>query len=203
MSDAKSEPKPTTPEGATPVSTVPVQSMEEIIASISRIMAEDARPSGPARPPSPEPATGILELTEAINADGSVRRLATGSSASVDAERSAGSAATSPAKRVEQDRVGSAGALAATLADGRHERILSAATSEVAAAAFARLGAVPRERRSGADLPIGAGARTLEDMVRDSLRPLLQAWLDEHLPGIVERLVSAAIARVIAEASLR
>jgi uncharacterized protein len=52
-------------------------------------------------------------------------------------------------------------------------------------------------------LPIGAGARTLEDLVRDSLRPLLQAWLDEHLPGIVERLVREAIARVVAEASLR
>jgi cell pole-organizing protein PopZ len=28
------------------------------------------------------------------------------------------------------------------------------------------------------------------------LRPMLKAWLDDHLPAIVERLVSAEIERV-------
>jgi cell pole-organizing protein PopZ len=33
-------------------------------------------------------------------------------------------------------------------------------------------------------------------MVRDMLRPLLKAWLDENLPGVVERLVGAEIERL-------
>jgi hypothetical protein len=39
-------------------------------------------------------------------------------------------------------------------------------------------------------------ARTLEDLVREMLRPLLKSWLDDNLPGIVERLVRAEIERV-------
>jgi uncharacterized protein len=182
---------------------MPVQSMEEIIASISRIMAEDARPPEPVRPPSAEPASGVLELTEAVNPDGSVRRLAPASGLSVGGERRAEPAPVSPPKPVEQDRPAPPSPPAAGSSEGRHQRILSAASSEAASAAFARLGAMPRERRSGADLPISAGTRTLEDLVRDSLRPLLQSWLDEHLPGIVERLVREAIERVVAEAGLR
>lgn len=38
--------------------------------------------------------------------------------------------------------------------------------------------------------------RTLEDLVRDMLRPMLKAWLDANLPDIVERLVRAEIERV-------
>jgi cell pole-organizing protein PopZ len=40
-------------------------------------------------------------------------------------------------------------------------------------------------------------------MVRNMLRPMLQTWLDEHLPGIVERLVREEIARVVGDAGLR
>jgi hypothetical protein len=39
-------------------------------------------------------------------------------------------------------------------------------------------------------------ARTLEDLVREMLRPMLKSWLDENLPGMVERLVRAEIERV-------
>ena len=39
-------------------------------------------------------------------------------------------------------------------------------------------------------------ARTLEDLVREMLRPLLKSWLDDNLPSIVERLVKAEIERV-------
>jgi hypothetical protein len=87
--------------------------------------------------------------------------------------------------------------------ESARERILSTATSGAAAAAFAQLGALPRERRKEAELPLGGADRTLEDVVRDMLRPLLQTWLDEHLPGIVERLVRDEIARVVGEAGLR
>jgi cell pole-organizing protein PopZ len=39
-------------------------------------------------------------------------------------------------------------------------------------------------------------ARTLEDLVREMLRPLLKSWLDDNLPGMVERIVRAEIERV-------
>ena len=36
----------------------------------------------------------------------------------------------------------------------------------------------------------------LEDLVREMLRPMLKAWLDDNLPGMVERMVRAEIERV-------
>jgi cell pole-organizing protein PopZ len=39
-------------------------------------------------------------------------------------------------------------------------------------------------------------ARTLEDLVKEMLRPMLKNWLDDNLPGLVERLVRAEIERV-------
>jgi cell pole-organizing protein PopZ len=39
-------------------------------------------------------------------------------------------------------------------------------------------------------------AKTLEDLVKEMLRPLLKNWLDDNLPGLVERLVRAEIERV-------
>jgi cell pole-organizing protein PopZ len=39
-------------------------------------------------------------------------------------------------------------------------------------------------------------ARTLEDLVREMLRPLLKSWLDDNLPSMVERIVKAEIERV-------
>src|SRR4029079_9457580 len=37
---------------------------------------------------------------------------------------------------------------------------------------------------------------SLEDVVRQTLRPMLKSWLDENLPGVVERMVRAEIERV-------
>lgn len=39
-------------------------------------------------------------------------------------------------------------------------------------------------------------AKTLEDLVKEMLRPMLKAWLDDNLPILVERLVRAEIERV-------
>jgi cell pole-organizing protein PopZ len=40
------------------------------------------------------------------------------------------------------------------------------------------------------------GNRTIEDLLRDMLRPMLKTWLDDNLPQLVERLVRAEIERV-------
>jgi hypothetical protein len=179
-------------------------SMEEIIASISRIITDEKTSVEPIRP-APGEESEILELTEVVDEDGSVRCVVpeagssemrpTGSSAGADpaaanATARSGPGALPPEAEIER------------LEPGR-ERILSAATSGAAAAAFAQLGALPRERRREGELPLGGVDRTLEDIVRDMLRPLLQTWLDENLPGIVERLVREEIASVVGEAGLR
>jgi cell pole-organizing protein PopZ len=39
-------------------------------------------------------------------------------------------------------------------------------------------------------------ARTLEDLVKEMLRPMLKSWLDDNLPSVVERIVKAEIERV-------
>jgi uncharacterized protein len=41
-----------------------------------------------------------------------------------------------------------------------------------------------------------ANSRTLEDLVREMLKPMLKAWLDDNLPNMVERMVRAEIERV-------
>jgi cell pole-organizing protein PopZ len=38
--------------------------------------------------------------------------------------------------------------------------------------------------------------RTLEDLVKEMLKPMLKTWLDDNLPPMVERLVRAEIERV-------
>lgn len=43
---------------------------------------------------------------------------------------------------------------------------------------------------------LSAKAKTLDDLVKEMLRPMLKSWLDENLPVIVERLVRAEIERV-------
>ena len=43
---------------------------------------------------------------------------------------------------------------------------------------------------------IGQNARTLEDLVKEMLRPMLKSWLDDNLPSLVERIVRAEIERV-------
>jgi uncharacterized protein len=39
-------------------------------------------------------------------------------------------------------------------------------------------------------------SRTLEDLLREMLQPVLKAWLDDNLPGMVERLVRVEIEQI-------
>jgi cell pole-organizing protein PopZ len=180
-------------------------SMEEIIASISRIITDEKMSVEPVRP-DPGEKSEILELTEVVDEDGSVRRVAP-ETASSERRPAGPAAAGDPTAANATARSGPGPLHPEAEVEPRLElsrdRILSSATSGAAAAAFAQLGALPRERRREGELPLGGVDRTLEDIVRDMLRPLLQTWLDENLPGIVERLVREEIARVVGEAGLR
>lgn len=66
------------------------------------------------------------------------------------------------------------------------ERLISPATDATVGQAFNLL----------AHTVLTNNARTLEDIVQDMLRPMLKSWLDENLPVVVERLVRAEIERV-------
>jgi cell pole-organizing protein PopZ len=71
-------------------------------------------------------------------------------------------------------------------------------TPEVEAAAAGSVSALLRTLVQERDsLPVYRGGPTIEDLVRDEIRPLLKAWLDTHLPPLVERLVRIEIERVV------
>jgi hypothetical protein len=55
------------------------------------------------------------------------------------------------------------------------------------------LRAVAQERNAS----VSRAGPTIEDVVREEIRPLLKDWLDQHLPPLVERLVRAEIERVV------
>jgi len=66
-----------------------------------------------------------------------------------------------------------------------------------AAAAAASLGALSRAVAHERSTQVTRGGPSIEDVVREEVRPLLKAWLDEHLPAMVERLVRTEIERVM------
>lgn len=66
------------------------------------------------------------------------------------------------------------------------QTLLSASTSASVDSAFHSL----------AQAVMVQNGRTLEDIVCDMMRPMLKSWLDDNLPGLVERLVRAEIERV-------
>ena len=62
--------------------------------------------------------------------------------------------------------------------------------------ALDRESAVESAFNSLANTVLSNNARTLEDLVKEMLRPMLKSWLDDNLPGLVERIVKAEIERV-------
>ncbi|WP_262267895.1 MULTISPECIES: PopZ family protein [Microvirga] len=66
------------------------------------------------------------------------------------------------------------------------DRLLSKEASAAVSGAFDRLGASVRPSQP----------QTVEDLMKEMLRPMLKAWLDDNLPSVVERLVRGEIERV-------
>jgi cell pole-organizing protein PopZ len=78
------------------------------------------------------------------------------------------------------------------------DRLVSDSTAAVSSATMAGLANQLGRRRS--DVYLSDRAVTLEEITKDVLRPMLQSWLDENLPGIVERLVREEIQRIARDA---
>ncbi|MGH7001100.1 MAG: DUF2497 domain-containing protein [Stellaceae bacterium] len=150
-------------------------SMEEILASIRRIIAEDTKEGGTL---SAAAEQDILELTDRVEADGSIVSLATRVTPRADTREPPPIAVApyEPAPEPPSDSVISA---------------------DAAAASIAALSELTRETARGAAM---SGDRALEDATRELLKPLLKAWLDANLPPLIERIVREEIARLAREA---
>ncbi len=75
---------------------------------------------------------------------------------------------------------------AAAWSEEPQQPILSRTTAAAVESAFNSL----------ATTVLSNNARTLEDLVKEMLRPMLKAWLDDNLPTLVERIVRQEIERV-------
>lgn len=68
---------------------------------------------------------------------------------------------------------------------------------EAAAMAASSVGALMRTLLAERTAVVHRGGPSIEDVVREEIRPLLKQWLDTHLPPLVERLVRTEIERVV------
>ena len=140
--------------------------MDEILASIRRIISEDQEEGGGAGAESPADRDDtVLELTDIV-----------GDAAAVE------DTPAPPPPPAARD----------SGAEVDLEALVSGEAARRTSAAFVDL-AEQLERSGGAAL---AGGRTLDELVKDLLRPMLKAWLDANLPPLVQRLVEAEIARL-------
>jgi cell pole-organizing protein PopZ len=150
-------------------------SMEEILASIRNIIADDPAKGAAPKPPQQAPAP-IAQIVYSKDA------AAPHSGPSEALDRPDAVAPTVVWRRpqaVEAEPV-------AEPAGGDEEALLSPEVNEAVALSFGALSANLEVR----------SAELADSMVRDMLRPMLKQWLDENLPAIVERLVRTEIQRV-------
>ena len=136
-------------------------------------------PSPNRNPEPPEPAADVLVLTEDMAAQPEPPpqqpagfRTIEGSSDIVFSEAAGDRNTVDEARRQFNESAG--------------DQLLSNTTAAAVDNAFNSL----------ANTILGNNARTLEDLVKDMLRPMLKTWLDDNLPGLVERIVRAEIERV-------
>lgn len=175
-------------------------SMEEILASIRRIIADDQATKPAEALPEPEP-DDVLDLAEvaqpvarpravvpepepepldfdAIDFDAPAFEAEPAPVAVAPPPPSPKPAAAAPQPAVQAARPREP--------EPEPESLVSAATDASVSGAFNLL----------AHTVLTQNARTLEDLVKEMLRPMLKSWLDDNLPAVVERLVRAEIERV-------
>ncbi|UVO53408.1 DUF2497 domain-containing protein [Sphingomonas sp. SUN039] len=160
-------------------------SMEDILSSIKRIIAEDSeaalstprvkRSVGLSPLTRPEPADEIAEVSE----EEEVLELTDPVAVEPDPEPEPMVLAVKPKAKAE-----------AVPADPK-PTLVSTSTAEASRTSLAALSALIVK-------PEMTGSDTLEGLVREMLKPMLADWLDAKLPEIVERQVAQEIARISA-----
>ena len=159
-------PKPAPPPPAAP----PPAAMKQ--DDIDAMLAGLDEPAAEPEPPPPEPEPDVLELTEAMQAPAPAFR-------KIDAQQDVVfEEAEEPPRRPEPVRSAAPAA--------NEPAIMSSSTAAAVDSAFNAL----------AHTVLVQNHKTLEDLVKEMLRPMLQHWLDNNLPTLVERLVRQEIERV-------
>lgn len=184
--------------------------MEEILQSIKRIIAEEGDPA-----PS---GSDVLELTEvapeaAPMADNegtvAVEKLLdslaepapiTASAADIDAMFAMPSAPEPEAEPVAAEPTPEPAAMA--IEEAPADGLIEDSTAAASAAALKQLLNPPSTVAEYTPIMGGSAhfrsGNTVEDLVIESLRPMLKEWLDANLPSLVERLVQREIQKIVA-----
>jgi uncharacterized protein len=171
-------------------------SMDDILASIRRILADDA---AAAHGPAAEPARAGLPADPPEDDFAPAPEPAERSAAPSDEDFSAaGSAysdapASGPSADVFEQRAAAAAGdifmLSPEMRAGGH-KLVSEQAAEDSTDVLSQLARAILDRR---DMAVSTRDVTLEGIVREMLRPLLREWLDRNLPYLIERLVRKEI----------
>ena len=148
-------------------------SMEEILASIRRIISEEEQ-----APASPEP---VLDLTQAAEPE---------LAAAQDDDLVFEVVEPAPVARVEETPLPAPAPVraAAPVAVAPADTIISSPAASAAAGSLSRL--------AGTLKIADQAGQTVEGVVRELLKPMLKDWLDRNLPAIVESRVEAELERI-------
>lgn len=185
-------------------------SMEDILASIRRILSEDEEERSSSSDdmddaPSAaldEPSAGKGAGTAEDGADEGARRRQPEGSQAEASTQTMGAETQSTVARGDDPTLASDSALEMGVPeiefadvleltpDMRVGPVVSAPTAVASTDVLAQLAKAILDRR---DVAIGTRDVTLENMVREMLRPLLKEWLDRNLPYLIERLVKKEI----------
>jgi len=172
-------------------------SMEEILASIRSIIADDREPAA-----APAPKVGASagpQIVYTNNAAPSARSVAaapeTAEAAPPPSPSPAPAAVAAPSPQV-WEKPASPPPAAAPPAAAAPEPDEAAPADEEPFASVETEAAVAASFQALSTTVALQSTAMIESLTRDMLRPMLKSWLDDNLPSIVERLVRAEIQRV-------
>jgi cell pole-organizing protein PopZ len=174
-------------------------SMEEILASIKQIISEDVE-ENPSVSDEKEkediigPENDVLVLTDEIRDDGTVVNLST-----LEGGHGEESEAGSHLQQISAGEISESRRAADNVVVGQEsERLVSADPAMTAISSLAELAAAVNTQRRATDPSIGP--RTIEDLVKEVMRPMIREWLDDNLPPLVDRVVGREIERLTRDA---
>lgn len=168
-------PKPAPPPPPPAPEPVASNNQDDIDAMLASLDA--ATPEADIRPAQPEPEADVFELTDEM------------------ALPEPAPAAATFSKVEPQDDIEFTEAKASRRQPAYEPSFESAAPARPILS-HSTVSAVESAFNSLANTVLSNNARTLEDLVKEMLRPMLKSWLDDNLPGLVERIVKAEIERV-------
>ncbi len=173
--------------------------MEDILASIRRILSEDetadsptAKPAEePASEPSDEPEDDVLVLDPSMLVPEPEPTAEPEATAEPEPVIELAPVLEPPPVVVTPAQIPAS--IPAAIPASMTDLVAPAA----AAAAASSVDNLVRTLAAGRSTQVYAAGPTIEDLVREEVRPLLKEWLDTHLPPMVERLVRLEIERVV------